>query len=270
VRPGCDNSQPKSCPLPKCPHASHPHLVCSVGCSARVLKNWAKLEGEVASFFFWSPSDGDLALVPHVCMKCKKLAAQHAARPNQGMAAAGIAAGDAARTVRRLMEGLVSLQAIKPVPIEAALSLLGGALSLVPEIDVEALTFVLEAALDGSSIEVLLPNPLLLGSRDATVVAAATLQERWRVASALPTGVYETLGLGAVPAPSRLVEWFARPESCRDHSVVTRRANVHPLSSYTRDTKGLSRGPRTSCNVRAPDGMEQSNGSALEGWSCAR
>ena len=85
VRPGCDNSQPKSCPLPKCPHASHPHLVCSVGCSARVLKNWAKLEGEVASFFFWSPSDGDLALVPHVCMKCKKLAAQHAARPNQGM-----------------------------------------------------------------------------------------------------------------------------------------------------------------------------------------
>jgi len=100
-------------------------------------------------------------------MKCKKLAAQHAARPNQGMAAAGIAAGDAARTVRRLMEGLVSLQAIKPVPIEAALSLLGGALSLVPEIDVEALTFVLEAALDGSSIEVLLPNPLLLGSRDA-------------------------------------------------------------------------------------------------------
>ena len=42
VRPGCDNSQPKSCPLPKCPHASHPHLVCSVGCSARVLKKEAE------------------------------------------------------------------------------------------------------------------------------------------------------------------------------------------------------------------------------------
>ena len=26
---------------------------------------------------------------------------------------------------------------------------------------------------------------------------------------------------------------------------MTRRANVHPLSSYTRDTKGLSRDPRT-------------------------
>ena len=56
---------------------------------------------------------------------------------------------------------------------------------------------------------------------------------------------------------------------CRDASECAL-ANVHPLSSYTRDTKGLSRGPRTSCNVRAPDGMEQSNGSALEGWSCAR